>query len=337
MAEDKNYIIKIQLPTGSEYYIKDLAAWEALTNILGEPERDSEGIYHFPLIEYNSSSTKTVYEILQELVDIGITESVTDITDDGEKVTRAQDIKAYVDAQVGTIHKFDVVFADLNSAGEPDLAATEENMYKLVLTEDESAPGSYEEWILIREGQGSEATYYWEAIGTTETDLKDYLKDTATVAGVAFGDDKAITTDELKTALDLKDLSHKDTASTTYQPAGTLSTPTVTIDSPTFTAVNAVIFTPGTQASLGTPTTATYAVKVLQATPGADETLIFSYTNSTPTGASGVFDTAVKTQGTFTPNVTPTLTYTNNTITYVSTVTVSAPIFTGTTATITVS
>ncbi len=117
-------------------------------------------------------------------------------------------VKSYVDSQIGLIHNFDVqIYAALPTAGA-------DTMYILGLVQDSSAEaGTYVEYITIRSGAGSQEdpyTYAWEKIGSTKTDLTDYLTVNATVAGVAFGNDKAITDAELKTALDLKAFSHVD-------------------------------------------------------------------------------------------------------------------------------
>lgn len=112
-------------------------------------------------------------------------------------------LKAYIDAQVGAIHKFDVVVADALPTAD---AST---MYKLYLI---PASGSAEqnikkEYITIKNGD----TYSWELIGDTEIDLSGYVKKTQKIAGIDLQDD--IAASELETALNLKALAHADTAS----------------------------------------------------------------------------------------------------------------------------
>jgi len=73
----------------------------------------------------------------------------------------------------------------------------------------------YTEYITIDNGTGASPRYTFERIGTTETDLSSYLKQTATVAGVSFGTGSAISVADLSTAMDLKALAHKDSATGT--------------------------------------------------------------------------------------------------------------------------
>lgn len=116
-------------------------------------------------------------------------------------------LKAYVDAQVGAIHKFDVVVADTLPT------ASDETMYKLYLV---PASGSAEknvkkEYITIRKGTEDAYTYEWELIGDTAIDLSGYVQKTQKVAGIDLQDD--ITVEELQGALELGALAYADTAS----------------------------------------------------------------------------------------------------------------------------
>ena len=83
------------------------------------------------------------------------------------------------------------------------LEPTEENMYKLFLVGVAGASGVsvYDEWLVINTGSGLK----WERIGSTSTELGDYLTNAATVAGIAFGSDNAITATDLKNALGVID------------------------------------------------------------------------------------------------------------------------------------
>lgn len=147
-------------------------------------------------------------EALKSAAWVDVATAVAD--NNGNLPTTAQ-VKSYVDAQIGTINKFDVVVDNEGTASGPSLDPIAANMYKLVLVPDaKAASGSYIEYILIRSGAAEPYTYAWEKIGSTKADLSDYLTDEATVAGVAFGDDKAISDTELKTALDLKNFAHVD-------------------------------------------------------------------------------------------------------------------------------
>lgn len=132
------------------------------------------------------------------------------LTDAGQGLATSGVIKSYVDAQVGAINKFDVrIYTELPTASA-------DTMYILGLVQDPDAQaGNYIEYITIRTGTEGDYSYNWEKIGTTKTDLADYLTKNATVAGVAFGDDKVISAAELKIALGLGALAYKDSATGT--------------------------------------------------------------------------------------------------------------------------
>lgn len=112
-------------------------------------------------------------------------------------------VKDYVNAQVGTINKFDVEVAN------PDkilTTPTADDMYILYLVPSENAAaGSYVEYIVLRSGTEGNYTYAWEQIGNTTIDLTGYLSTDATVAGVKFTNGNVSAT-ALKTALDLDSL-----------------------------------------------------------------------------------------------------------------------------------
>lgn len=158
------------------------------------------------------------------------------VADEG-KLPNAKAVKDYVDAQVEAIPEFDVVVVNELPTASAD---TFHKIY-LVNATSPATPNLYKEYITIRSGSDPNYTYSWELIGDTSMDLSTYLQTTSTVAGVAFGEDKAITAAELEaaSALNLKALSHKDSASTTlndyatgitgasYTPAGSVD---VTLD-----------------------------------------------------------------------------------------------------------
>lgn len=111
----------------------------------------------------------------------------------------------------------------------------------------------YEEYLTVESGEVTK-TYNWELIGTTQVDLSSYLDVNTTVAGIAFGNDKAISANELETALGLGDLAYKDTASGTVEfvddvvseistgAAGTYNVSATTVDVPA--SFNPVSLTP---------------------------------------------------------------------------------------------
>ena len=152
--------------------------------------------------------------------DTAITEAASD-----ENVATAKATKEYVDAQVGAIHKFDVVVADQL----PEASADE--MYKIYLTPDQSGSGSNVkiESIVIRSGSEGAYTYRWEQIGTTETDLTGYVKKVTKVAGIDLQDD--ITVTELQVALELGKMAYVDTAtgSTTLDTIDSITMAKVTV------------------------------------------------------------------------------------------------------------
>ena len=89
-------------------------------------------------------------------------------------------IKEYVDAQVGSINKFDVVIGVAGDDGKPNVAASAETMYKLYLIQNaDSSAGEYIEFITIRSGEEGAYSYSWEAIGSTKMSLTGYVTETA--------------------------------------------------------------------------------------------------------------------------------------------------------------
>ena len=116
-------------------------------------------------------------------------------------------VKAYVDAQVGSINKFDVVVDNAGSAAGPSVTASAQTMYKLYLVPDNNASaGTYIEWITINEAEG----YRWEKIGSTAADLTGYVAKTQKIAGIELSSDISVM--QLQNALGLGALAYKDSA-----------------------------------------------------------------------------------------------------------------------------
>lgn len=115
-------------------------------------------------------------------------------------------IKEYVDAQIGSINKFDVVIGVAGDDGKPNVAASADTMYKLYLIQNaDSAAGEYIEYITIRSGEEGAYAYRWEAIGSTKMSLTGYVTETALA--------EALKPYQLKS--ELKALAYKDSAAGT--------------------------------------------------------------------------------------------------------------------------
>ena len=115
-------------------------------------------------------------------------------------------IKEYVDAQIGSINKFDVVIGTAGADGKPNVEASADTMYKLYLIQNaDSSAGEYIEYITIRSGLEGAYTYAWEAIGSTKMSLTGYVTETAL--------NEALKPYQLKS--ELKALAYKDSATGT--------------------------------------------------------------------------------------------------------------------------
>lgn len=173
-------ISKIKLANGTVVNLKDAQGRTDLTTLLGEHALAALGAAAW----------------------LGVDAS---LTDDGEGVATAGVIKAYVDAQVGAINKFDIKVVSTLPTASAD------TMYIVYLVAEEGvASGTYVEYITVRSGAEGSYTYAWEKIGTTAADLTDYVKKTTTVAGIDLQDN--ITVSELQVALELGDMAYVDTA-----------------------------------------------------------------------------------------------------------------------------
>lgn len=242
----------------------------------------------------------------------------TDIGATGNTVATTETIKRYVDAQVGAIHKFDVtIYEELP-------AASADTMYILGLVADASAEaGTYLEYITIRNGSEGNYTYAWEQIGSTKTDLTDYVKKTTKVAGIAL--DHNITVEELSaaSALNLKALSHKDSATGTVSTVDSAKVSFTPAGSVAVTTTATTLTSEGNYTPAGTVTgTATPAGNVAVSVTNADTAATLTTADYTPAGSvsvslSNATFNAVKsvgtkasfTEGAFTP---ATLVYNND-------------------------
>lgn len=124
----------------------------------------------------------------------------------------AEAVKSYVDSAVGKIHNFDVVIDPAGTAAGPSVVASADTMYKIYLVPTgEAAAGEYIEYITIKSGDGEAATFKWEPIGSTKTNLTGYVPTTTTIATIKL--DHNITVAELQTALGLGAMAYADKAS----------------------------------------------------------------------------------------------------------------------------
>lgn len=178
-------ISKIKLANGTTVTLKDAQGRADMTTILGGHALEALGAAAWKAVAANIS---------------------------GEGLVDASVVKAYVDAQVGQIHSFDVVIDPAGTADGPSVAASADTMYKIYMVADEGASaGAYIEWITIRSGAEGAYTYAWEKIGSTKTDLTGYVSKETTIAGIAL--DKNISVAELQTALKLGAMAYADKAS----------------------------------------------------------------------------------------------------------------------------
>ena len=131
--------------------------------------------------------------------------------EDGDKAVRD-----YVDAQVGSINKFDV---RVLGAEENRPAASADTMYILFLEpEEDAASGHYIEYITVRKGEEDNYTYEWEAIGSTKMDVTGFVTETAlsdALKPYAKTEDLGDLAAKDESDLDLKALAHKDSATGT--------------------------------------------------------------------------------------------------------------------------
>ena len=182
MAEETRYLSKIKL-NGLIYNLKD----DRLATLLGEHTLEALGAAAWQSV----AST--------------ITEGV-------EGLAKATDVKAYVDSQVGKVHNFDVIIDSAGTSSGPSVSPSEDTIYKIYMVPDTGASaGTYVEWITIKNGD----VYTWEKIGSTKTDLTDYVSKDTTIATLKL--DHNITVEELQNALTLKSLAYKDSASGTIE------------------------------------------------------------------------------------------------------------------------
>lgn len=179
-------ISKIKLANGTTVTIKDAQGRADMTTILGGHALEALG----------AAAWKAVATEVSKSADLPTAEAV----------------KNYVDSAVGKIHNFDVVIDPAGTAAGPSVVASADTMYKIYLVPTgEAAAGEYIEYITIKSGDGEAATFKWEPIGSTKTNLTGYVPTTTTIATITL--DHNITVAELQTALKLGAMAYADKAS----------------------------------------------------------------------------------------------------------------------------
>lgn len=179
-------ISKIKLATGDIVTLKDAQGRADMTTLLGGEALKALG----------AAAWKAV---------------ATEVSQSADLPT-AQAVKSYVDSAVGKIHNFDVVIDPAGTAAGPSVTASADTMYKIYLVPTgEAAAGEYIEYITIKSGDGEAATFKWEPIGSTKTNLTGYVPTTTTIATIKL--DHNITVAELQTALKLGAMAYADKAS----------------------------------------------------------------------------------------------------------------------------
>lgn len=197
-------ISKIKLANGTTVTIKDAQGRADMTTLLGGEALKSLG----------AAAWKAVATEVSQSADLPTAEAV----------------KSYVDSAVGKIHNFDVVIDADGTAAGPSVAASAATMYKIYLVPTgEAAAGEYIEYITIKSGDGEAATFKWEPIGSTKTNLTGYVPTTTTIATIKL--DHNITVAELQTALGLGAMAYADKASgsTTLQTIDSITMKEVTV------------------------------------------------------------------------------------------------------------
>ena len=205
--------------------------------------------------DYYWLKDRDVRAILDTFNNTTVTSAVAaGVSDNNSNLVTAAQVKSYVDTQIGAVNSFSIeVVSTLPTASA-------NTMYKIYLV---PAPNSFnqnvkDEYITLQtEGKLGDTEYTWEQIGSTEIDLSSYLTEDASVAGVSFGTNKAITADALKTALGLGEFAYVDSGKTeeiwtadsidsfNYTPEGSINvtlnqTPTAITSTGNFTPVGNV-------------------------------------------------------------------------------------------------
>ena len=236
-----------------------------------------------------------VYESLK--LDLGT------VADGGDNLVTAANIKTYVDQIAELGFEVKKVAASVVETADATKYETYHNM--IVLVEDATAIDACIEYIITRDGEAGSYTYAWERIGTTQTDLDDYLTAiTYNAQTHVLSETKGGQTNPVHTFGNLADAN---TASTDYTPAGTITvnltqtTTTATIDYDDYTPEGSissvtVIDTVGTAASKAADTFTAGSF-----TQGTD-----SFTTNVPTSLDLTkFDGGSKAKDTFTAGSLP--------------------------------
>lgn len=258
---------------------------------------------------YNLKDAEVQQKLTDELAKLkaaAYKDVATAVSESAELPTAAA-VKAYVDSQVGSINKFDVVIDARGTKTGPSVAASADTMYKLYLIADTDAEaGAYVEWITIKTG----TAYSWEKIGSTKTDLTGYVENSRKIAGLTLAQDISVA--DLQGALGLKALAYKDSGSvavttadsvtmSAYTPAGDVTLAAFT-QTPTAATLTKADYTPEGSVN-GGKVTAAGSVSAAKAANGAFQvsgSIAAPTVTVTPATASVQYVTNVGKAATFT-------------------------------------
>lgn len=249
-----------------------------------------------------------VRAILDTFNDAVVTNQIGTVEGNDGKFVTAANIKAYVDQAVSVGIEI-IVDTKAQDKDEPATVASANTMGKLYFVAlDDTATGTYTEFITLRSGEEDSYTYAWEKIGTTEADLSEYAK-TADLGAFAFVDE-GTGTGSLETVDSAAFTNGAVSASATYTPAGTITasvsgtTATATISYESYTPAGTITLDATTTAATATLTKADYTPEGTISKPDVNVTATTTTISVNKTAGTVTAGTAASfTEGAFSPNV----------------------------------
>lgn len=141
------------------------------------------------------------------------------VADGGSNLVTAGNIKDYVDQAVAVGIKV-VVDEQAQGAEEPATTASKSTMGKIYLVQiSGTTSGTYTEFITLDKGTSANPRYVWEKIGTTDTDLSNYV----TNVSYANGTLSQTKNGQSSTVHTFGAFADADEGTATYTPAGTVT------------------------------------------------------------------------------------------------------------------